>query len=285
MNRVSALLHTPDIWVSRFDHPADRHHEDPPEERIDEYSISFVETDHFSLTIDGITMRLGPGMVFRTHPGLVFRARHDERCPTDVCLSVGYSTSLIEESRWLLGRFGAAAVEAPDAHTGYWQSRLTAALAGTTMAAEAVGLELVALLAGGDVRTGLKQGPARVSWYRARIERARERLHAEHDRPLLVADLARDAGLSSYHFLRLFRALVGLPPHRYLIRVRLEAAAGLLEDGDRVTGAAYSSGFENLSHFTRSFRRWFGVPPSAWRSLPRADRSRRKVQALARSAG
>jgi AraC-like DNA-binding protein len=251
---------------------------------VDEYSVNFVETDHFCLTIDGAATRLGPGTVFRTRPGLVFRASHDERCPTDVCLSVGYRTSLIEESRWLLGRFQAAAVEAPDAHTGYWQCRLTAALADAKMAAETVGLELVALLAGADVRAGRRLGPGRACWYRARMEQVRERLHAEYDRPLMVADLARDAGLSSYHFLRLFHAVVGLPPHRYLIRVRLEAAARLLEAGDRVTSAAFSAGFDNLSHFTRSFRRWFGVLPSAWRSLPRADRSRRKVQALARSA-
>ena len=70
--------------------------------------------------------------------------------------------------------------------------------------------------------------------------------------------------MSLFHFARVFRELTGLPPHRYLLRTRLERAAQRLRTGDSVTNTCYAVGFSNLSHFTRSFRRRFGVAPSCF---------------------
>ena len=58
--------------------------------------------------------------------------------------------------------------------------------------------------------------------------RASENLHAHHAAPLTLDELAGQANLSRYHFLRLFRAALGATPHQYLIRVRLERAKALL---------------------------------------------------------
>ncbi len=74
--------------------------------------------------------------------------------------------------------------------------------------------------------------------------------------------LASRVAMSPYQFARVFGELVGVPPHRYLIRVRLQRARALLESGMSVTDACYTSGFNNLSHFIRTFRTHFGHTPS-----------------------
>jgi AraC-like DNA-binding protein len=109
-------------------------------------------------------------------------------------------------------------------------------------------------------------------------------MHAEYRQRLMAGELAESAGLSPFEFSRRFRHLVGVPPHHYIIRLRLLEATRRLEDGDSVTRTAFESGFESLSHFTRSFRRWFDIMPSAWGRLKAAERDRKKVQARFRFA-
>ena len=88
----------------------------------------------------------------------------------------------------------------------------------------------------------------------------------------------------SWSRLRSRRHIVGVPPHHYIIRLRLLEATRRLDYGDSVTRTAFESGFESLSHFTRSFRRWFDVTPSNWSRLKAAERNRKKVQARFRFA-
>ena len=79
--------------------------------------------------------------------------------------------------------------------------------------------------------------------------------------------LSKQAGLSPYHFLRVFRKLTGVSPHQLLLRMRLNAAAHRLRHGSEpVTDVAYGVGFEDLSNFVRTFRAEFGAPPSRYRS-------------------
>jgi AraC-like DNA-binding protein len=70
--------------------------------------------------------------------------------------------------------------------------------------------------------------------------------------------------MSEFHFARIFRELVGVPPHTYLRRRRLSEAARRLRDRVSVTDACFASGFQNLSHFTRQFCREFGINPSVY---------------------
>jgi AraC-like DNA-binding protein len=82
-----------------------------------------------------------------------------------------------------------------------------------------------------------------------------------------VAQLARVAGLSPAHFSREFRRAFGEPPHRYLLTRRLERAAALLRDTDRsVTEICLAVGATSIGSFTTTFRRVYGVTPTAYRA-------------------
>jgi AraC family transcriptional regulator len=82
-----------------------------------------------------------------------------------------------------------------------------------------------------------------------------------------LADLARLAGVSRYHFLRIFKRATGVTPHQWLLRTRLRhAAERLVHSLDPVTEVALDVGFDDLSNFIRSFRAEFGVSPSRYRT-------------------
>jgi len=81
-----------------------------------------------------------------------------------------------------------------------------------------------------------------------------------------LTSLAQEARMSPFHFARVFSALVGEPPHRYLLRSRLRHAAAMLNDGAHVTEAAVKSGFADIDHFSKMFRRRYGIPPSRYGS-------------------
>ncbi len=88
-------------------------------------------------------------------------------------------------------------------------------------------------------------------------------------------DAAKQAGLSPFHFLRLFSNALGVTPHQYLLRSRLRRAARLLTDDDiAVTDVAYDVGFADLSNFVRTFHRAAGVSPTKFRQ---ASRGMRKI--------
>jgi AraC family transcriptional regulator len=98
------------------------------------------------------------------------------------------------------------------------------------------------------------------------VEAAQVLLAECRHEPLGLDDVARAIGYSPYYLSRLFRRETGLPIHRYLTRLRLGAALERLAEGERdITRLALEMGFADHSHFTTSFRREFGVPPSAFR--------------------
>ena len=96
------------------------------------------------------------------------------------------------------------------------------------------------------------------------VRRAREYLEGRYAENVSLECLSRVAGLSRFHLLRAFRDETGLPPHAYLLGVRLREAKSLLLDGVPVARAAQDAGFFDQSHFTRHFKRLVGVPPGQY---------------------
>lgn len=107
--------------------------------------------------------------------------------------------------------------------------------------------------------------------------RVRDLADGRYAEPLTVADLAAAARLSPAHFSREFRKAFGESPHQYLLTRRLERAASLLRCTDwSVARVCVSVGLTSIGSFTVSFRRMFGMPPTAYRTAhpPAADLAR-----------
>ena len=115
-----------------------------------------------------------------------------------------------------------------------------------------------------------------MTWFGCRSCRRSAKVRAELQRAVdfiqdnLAADLsldaiAREAGLSSYHFARLFTEAFGVAPHQYVIQARIERAKSLIIQNRLSLGeAAQHAGFADQSHFTRHFKRIVGVTPRAF---------------------
>jgi AraC family transcriptional regulator len=101
-----------------------------------------------------------------------------------------------------------------------------------------------------------------------RIGSVLRRIENASDVPLGIGELAREAGMSPYHFLRTFCRVVGMTPHQFILRTRLQKAAVQLRRSSRpVLDVALDAGFADLSTFNRRFRTTMGVTPSAYRSV------------------
>lgn len=82
--------------------------------------------------------------------------------------------------------------------------------------------------------------------------------------PVSLDALARAVHLSKSHLVRLFRTQVGLPPHAYLLRLRISRACRLLAAGMPIAEAAHAAGFADQSHLTRHFKYYLGLTPGAY---------------------
>ncbi len=79
-------------------------------------------------------------------------------------------------------------------------------------------------------------------------------------------DLARVAGLSRYHLLRVFKKATGLPPHAWQTQLRLDRARRLLLAGRPIADVALETGFTDQSHFTNAFKKHMGLTPAQYRT-------------------
>ncbi len=101
-----------------------------------------------------------------------------------------------------------------------------------------------------------------------RLGVAKDFMDANFDQKITLQQISREAALSPYHFLRLFKSLHRTTPFQYLTSERLKAAQYLLANSSQsVLEISESVGFENNSAFGRSFKRHFGVSPARYRIL------------------
>ena len=151
------------------------------------------------------------------------------------------------------GRLFLAEAEHGGAGTRLFTDALTRALA----------LHLLRTYSAGSPRPPVLPN-ALVGW---RLRRAIEYMHAHISEDMPLAQLAAASGLSQSHFTRAFRAATGKPPHRYLIRLRVDKARHLLEHTRLpIIDIGLRCGFEQATHFATMFRKITGLSPSSYRA-------------------
>src|SRR5215203_2053804 len=103
------------------------------------------------------------------------------------------------------------------------------------------------------------------------LAQAREFMRHTYGRPISLPDVAAQANLSPYHFLRIYKRAYGETPREFLARLRIERAKTLLARGSHnVTGACFEVGFYSLGSFSNLFADRVGLSPSEYRRYARS---------------
>ncbi len=102
---------------------------------------------------------------------------------------------------------------------------------------------------------------------RTAVMSARDFLEDHSTETVRSNDLETITGLNRYELARQFRRLLGTSPHRYLVMRRLEQAKRLMSIGAGLAETAAEAGFSDQAHFTRHFRKAFGMTPGRWNDL------------------
>lgn len=260
MARIVTLWRSDEISVHRFDHPPE-HEDQAYDEVAGEFTASFVERGAFDLHVAEARWRVGQNDVMLRHPGMRYYAGFESERFTDTCLTLTYFAANDDgfDATQSWARAAQPVLRATN-RLRYLQWGLQRAMAEQQpMFAEYCATEVFRER---DAAPTSLFRDHKFAWYAERVHAVRERLEAEFDREHSISELARSVGMSMFHFTRVFTELVGQPPHRYLNDARLRAARAMLRAGRSVTETCFASGFNNLSHFSRSFARRFGVAPS-----------------------
>ena len=269
-------LHSGDLSVS--DYRCTATPEDRPFVEVHRAcSISYVRSGSFSYVYRGETFELLAGSVLVGHCGDEFMCTHDHHVCGDECLSFHLTPQLADElsraGRHLYSRIWRTGALPPLAELIMLGEFAQASMRGhNDIGLDEIGFTFATRfidIASGRVRKPLQAAPRD----RRRAVETALWIDANHAAPLDLEAAARQAGLSPFHFLRLFANAVGVTPHQYLVRSRLRRAARLLADDARsITDVAFDVGFADLSNFVRTFHRASGVSPRAFRQAARGDR-------------
>jgi len=283
MRRMAAtVLHrSPSVQVVEY-RCAKGPHDRPFVEQHSRHALAYVRRGSFGCLACGRRHELVAGGVFVCRPGDEYLCTHEHHAGGDECLSVHLSPEWAE-------RFGGPAD---------WETRGLPPLAPLMMLGEIagaaargehdagldeIGLLFAARFASLRCGTTARSDAPRPLDRRRAVETALW-LDAHAHEPIDLERSAAQAGLGSFHFLRVFSAVVGTTPHQYLVRARLrKAAQALVGTETSITEIALDVGFGDVSHFVRSFRRAAGVSPRAFRQAARGHR-RILQEALARPA-
>jgi AraC family transcriptional regulator len=196
---------------------------------------------------DGSNLVLG-------HPGETYRCSHDgrERIPSDRTFSVTFDPEVLDHPL-------PPASELPRTTP---VDVLLAALSRPVpqpLRFEALVVELLA-------RLGQIEPPGRYvsTAHRRAVLAARDWLQTSLARDVTLLELASEVHLSPFHLHRLFRSVVGVPPHEFVTRARIRLALELLAEGCSVTEVAMATGYSTPSGFSSAFKRRVGISPSRY---------------------
>lgn len=209
---------------------------------------------------------LAPGALLLGNQGACFECSHDHAAG-DRCLAFQFDPAYLEDI--LAGVPGVRRLAFSRAHLP--PSPALAGLMAEIATSDGAAYEELAVRLAGAVAASLADAPPATAAPTARdarrITRALRRIEARAEEALTLGQLAQEAAMSPYHFLRTFKALIGMTPHQFLLRTRLHRSALLLRRSEHgVAQIAFDCGFGDLSTFNRHFRLMMGASPSAYRA-------------------
>jgi AraC-like DNA-binding protein len=259
------------------------------EERHRLYRIAVVGAGTFGCRSAGRRELLTAGAMLLGNPDQGFECAH-EHGSGDRCLAFGYSAEFFERLMADSGVRGAARLHALKVPPLRRLAPLVAeACAAWTLRDTRLGdglwEDLALRIAAATARvaaepTGMPRTPRNAE---RGIARAVGLIDRDPCAPRRLDELAREASLSPYHFLRTFARVTGVTPHQYVLRARLRrAAVRLVADDARVVDVALDAGFGDVSNFNRAFRAEFGSAPLEHR---RGIRRRTRGEASATKRG
>jgi len=244
----------------------------PFAETHEDFSVSYVRRGSFAYKSRGESFQLITGSILAGYPGDEYVCTHEDTRGGDECLSFHLAPALAD----VVG--GAPAVWRRGGVPPLPELMVLGELAQTVAEGHSdVGIDEVALSFVArfvEVVSGRDRAPVRLGARdRRRAVEAASWLDDHSHEAVDLGSAARAAGLSAFHFLRSFAAVLGVTPHQYLVRSRLRRAARLLADDTRsITDVALDVGFADLSNFVRTFHRAAGVSPRGFRRAARGDR-------------
>ena len=252
-------------------------HDRPFEEQHAGVAIAIVTGGSFQYRGSGAgpgRELMTPGSLLLGNPGQFYECGH-EHARGDRCVSFQYSPRCFDAftEGVTLGRrerFGSLRLPALRELSGV-VARATAAAespdAFTAMAWEEIAIRLAVRTVEADADRAPSRSPVSPAAL-ARVTRVVRFMEEHAAEPLALPALAKESGLSPFHFLRTFEDLTGTTPHQFLMRLRLRhAAVRLVAEPTRILDIALDSGFGDVSNFNRSFRNEFGVSPRVYRNL------------------
>ncbi|MGN7743488.1 AraC family ligand binding domain-containing protein [Pseudomonas sp. 22526] len=211
-----------------------------------------------------------PGKVFLLEPGEI----HDGDAPTEGGFT--YRT-LYLDPQWLEPELSALFEEAPaDSQLGFGSilasdQRLAQATSNAFHSLHHGELRIVRQSAMDQL---LDQLTGHLHWRKRYREdprlplvarKARDYLHAHAQQDISLDELGAVCGVDRFRLTRAFKAAYGLPPHAYLVQLRLAKARRLLARGEQPAEVAMALGFADQSHMGRWFVRAYGLTPAAYR--------------------
>lgn len=236
----------------------------PFKEQHHTFTLSLVRAGGFGYRHRERVHELVPGSLLIGHRGDDYVCTHDH-VHGDECLSFEFSPEL-SESAGLIERIRALAVLPPLPEIMILGELAQASIDGRSDVALDEVAWLVFSRAAGLVDARPDGAVPVAASDRRRAVRTALWIDEHATEPLTLEQSSREAGLSAFHFLRVFSRTLGVTPHQYLVRSRLRRAAAMLAGDDRsVTDVAYDCGFGDVSNFVRTFHRAAGVPPRAFR--------------------
>jgi len=246
--------------------------DEPFVETHDSYSLSYVRKGSFGCRTRGESFELVTGSVLVGHPGDEYICTHDHHLCGDECLSFQFSPELGEAIGAKRGLWRAGGVPPLPELVVLGELAQSAADGRNNLGLDEIGLFFASRLA-------VTLSQHNIAWAdagpgdRRRAVQAALWIEAHSDEPLDLETTAKEAGISPFHFLRMFSRVLGVTPHQYLVRSRLRNAARLLAGEDRtITEVALDVGFADLSNFVRTFHRAARVSPRNFRRAAKGDR-------------